>query len=82
MGQGRRQTERITRKQAGSERQAANDQERESTVQVEHGKTKKQSPPPKSGFQTLHTHPAQSRRAVERRWNRGRERRARSMWGQ
>ncbi len=39
MGQGRRQTERITRKQAGSERQAANDKERESTVQVEHGKT-------------------------------------------
>ncbi len=38
-GQGRRQTERITRKQAGSERQAANDQERKSTVQVEHGKT-------------------------------------------
>ncbi len=34
MAQGRRQTERITRKQAGSERQAANDQERESTVQV------------------------------------------------
>ncbi len=32
MGQGRRQTERITRKQAGSERQAANNQERESTV--------------------------------------------------
>ncbi len=28
------QAERITRKQAGSERQAANDQERESTVQV------------------------------------------------
>ncbi len=28
MGQGRRQTERITSKQAGSERQAANDQER------------------------------------------------------
>ncbi len=39
MGQGRRQTERITRKQAGSERQAANDQERRSTVQVLHGKT-------------------------------------------
>ncbi len=39
MGQGRRQTERITSKQAGSERQAANDQERESTVQVKHGKT-------------------------------------------
>ncbi len=39
MGQGRRQTERITRKQAGSERQAANNQERESTVQVKHGKT-------------------------------------------
>ncbi len=38
-GQGRRQTERITRKQAGSERQAANNQERESTVQVKHGKT-------------------------------------------
>ncbi len=40
MGQGRRQTERITRKQAGSERQAANNQERESTVQVKHGKYK------------------------------------------
>ncbi len=39
MGQGRRQTERITRKQAGSERQPANNQERESTVQVKHGKT-------------------------------------------
>ncbi len=39
MGQGRRQTERITRRQAGSERQAANNQERESTVQVKHGKT-------------------------------------------
>ncbi len=39
MGQGRRQTERITRKQAGSERQAANNQERELTVQVKHGKT-------------------------------------------
>ncbi len=39
MGQGRRQTERITRKQAGSERQEANNQERESTVQVKHGKT-------------------------------------------
>ncbi len=39
MGQGRRQTERITSKQAGSERQAANDQERESTVQVVHRKT-------------------------------------------
>ncbi len=38
MGQGRRQTERITIKQARSERQAANDQER-STVQVVHGKT-------------------------------------------
>ncbi len=36
MGQGRRQTEMITSKQAGSERQAANDQERESTVQVVH----------------------------------------------
>ncbi len=39
MGQGRRQTERITRRQAGSERQAANNQERESTVQVKHRKT-------------------------------------------
>ncbi len=39
MGQGRRQTERITTKQARSERQAANDQERRSTVQVVHGKT-------------------------------------------
>ncbi len=39
MGQGRRQTERITMKQARSERQAANDQERRSTVQVVHGKT-------------------------------------------
>ncbi len=39
MGQGRRQTERITNKQARSERQAANDQERRSTVQVVHGKT-------------------------------------------
>ncbi len=39
MGQGRRQTERITIKQARSERQAANDQERRSTVQVLHGKT-------------------------------------------
>ncbi len=39
MGQGRRQTERITREQAGSERQAANDQERESTVRVVHRKT-------------------------------------------
>ncbi len=39
MGQGRRQTERITSKQAGSERQAANDQERASTVQVVHRKT-------------------------------------------
>ncbi len=39
MGQGRRQTERITIKQARSERQAANDQERRSTVQVVHGKT-------------------------------------------
>ncbi len=39
MGQGRRQTERITSKQARSERQAANDQERKSTVQVVHGKT-------------------------------------------
>ncbi len=38
MDQGRQQTERITSKQAGSERQAANDQERESTVQVEHRK--------------------------------------------
>ncbi len=37
MGQGRRQTERITSKQARSERQAANDQESESTVQVVHG---------------------------------------------
>ncbi len=37
MGQGRRQTERITSKQAGSERQAANDQERESTVLQEGG---------------------------------------------
>ncbi len=34
MGQGRQQTERITSRQAGSVRQAANDQERESTVQV------------------------------------------------
>ncbi len=40
MGQGRRQTERITNKQARSERQAANDQERRSTVQVVHGKPK------------------------------------------
>ncbi len=40
MGQGRRQTERITIKQARSERQAANDQERRSTVQVVHGKDK------------------------------------------
>ncbi len=39
MGQGRRQTERITIKQARSKRQAANDQERRSTVQVVHGKT-------------------------------------------
>ncbi len=39
MGQSRRQTERITIKQARSERQAANDQERRSTVQVVHGKT-------------------------------------------
>ncbi len=39
MGQGRQQTERITIKQAGSERQAANDQEKKSTVQVVHGKT-------------------------------------------
>ncbi len=39
MGQGRQQTERITSRQAGSVRQAANDQERESTVQVVHGKT-------------------------------------------
>ncbi len=39
MGQGKRQTERITIKQARSERQAANDQERRSTVQVVHGKT-------------------------------------------
>ncbi len=39
MGQGRRQTEKITREQAGSERQAANDQERESTVRVVHRKT-------------------------------------------
>jgi len=36
---GGRQTERITIKQARSERQAANDQERRSTVQVVHGKT-------------------------------------------
>ncbi len=36
MGQGRQQTERITSRQAGSVRQAANDQERESTVQVVH----------------------------------------------
>ncbi len=27
------------------------------------------------------SHMEQSRRVVERRWNRGRERRARSMWG-
>ncbi len=40
MGQGRWQTERITSKQAGSERQAANDQERESTVQVVHRQTR------------------------------------------
>ncbi len=39
MGQSRRQTERITSKQARSERQAANDQERKSTVQEVHGKT-------------------------------------------
>ncbi len=39
MGQGRRQTERITIKQARSERQAANDQKRRSKVQVVHGKT-------------------------------------------
>ncbi len=40
MGQGRQQTERITSRQAGSVRQAANDQERESTVQVDtQGKT-------------------------------------------
>ncbi len=39
MGQGKRQTERITIKQARSERQAANEQERRSTVQVVHGKT-------------------------------------------
>ncbi len=39
MGQGRRQTERITSKPGGVSKQAANDQERESTVQVEHGKT-------------------------------------------
>ncbi len=36
MGQGRRQTGKITSKQVESERQAANDQERESTVQVVH----------------------------------------------
>ncbi len=38
MDQGRQQTERITSRQAGSVRQAANDQEREreSTVQVVH----------------------------------------------
>ncbi len=36
MGQGRQQTERITSRQVGSVRQAANDQERESTVQVVH----------------------------------------------
>ncbi len=41
MGQGRQQTERITSRQAGSVRQAANDQERESTVQVVHRKTHK-----------------------------------------
>ncbi len=39
MGQGRQQTERITSRQTGSVRQAANDRERESTVQVVHGKT-------------------------------------------
>ncbi len=39
MGQGRQQTERITSRQAGSVRQAANDRERESTVQVVHRKT-------------------------------------------
>ncbi len=39
MGQGRQQTERITSRQAGSVRQAANNWERESTVQVVHGKT-------------------------------------------
>ncbi len=44
MGQGRRQTERITIKQARSERQAANDQERRSTVQVVHGKTNWEKP--------------------------------------
>ncbi len=36
MGQSRQQTEKITSRQAGSVRQAANDQERESTVQVVH----------------------------------------------
>ncbi len=42
-----------------------------------------QSPPPPPPKERLPdaSHKAQSRRAVERRWNRGRERRARSMWG-
>ncbi len=36
MGRGRQQTERKTSRPAGSVRQAANDQERESAVQVVH----------------------------------------------
>ncbi len=36
-------------------------------------------PPPKEWLPDA-SHTAQSRRALERRWNRGRERRARSMW--
>ncbi len=38
--------------------------------------------PPQRAASRRFTHTAQSRRAVERRWNRGRERRARSMWSQ
>ncbi len=40
-----------------------------------------QAPPPPHERLPEASHEAQSRRAVERRWNRGRERRARSMWG-
>ncbi len=38
------------------------------------------APPPRAASRRLHK--AYTRRAVERRWNRGRGRRARSMWGQ
>ncbi len=37
---------------------------------------------PHLGAASRRLHKAKSRRAVERRWNRGRGRRARSMWGQ